>query len=107
MHVLTRSFPWQVLHTGRMRSREARHPRAEQLLDRLRANHLLYISPVGSNDDWYWIYAAAQAGASRPFAGVLAWEAQFGGCRGVVLREEQLVGACCAGCTACSQRAVL
>ena len=52
----------QVLHTGRMRSREAKHPRAEQLLQRLRANNLLYVSPVGSNDDWYWIYAAAQAG---------------------------------------------
>ena len=62
----------QVLHTGRMRSREARHPRAEQLLERLKANNLLYVSPVGSNDDWYWIYAAARAGAGPAQASSLA-----------------------------------
>ena len=61
----------QVLHVGRTKSREARHPKAAQLLQRLKDNNLIYISPVGSNDDWYWIYAAAQAGLgslSRPWS---------------------------------------
>lgn len=54
----------QVLHIGRTRSQEAKHPKAAQLLQRLRAQGLLYETPNGSNDDWYWIYASVSAGAA-------------------------------------------
>ena len=58
-----------MLHTGRLRSHEAKHPKAVQLLQRLRAQNLLYETPNGSNDDWYWIYASVSAGGAMALWG--------------------------------------
>jgi proteinaceous RNase P len=49
-----------VLHQGRLKG--PRDAAANSLLQRLRAEKSLYATPYGSNDDWYWLYAAVQAG---------------------------------------------
>lgn len=36
--------------------------RAGKFLDALKSRKQLFITPVGSNDDWYWLYAAVKAG---------------------------------------------
>lgn len=37
-------------------------PRASELVARWRELGVLYISPAGHNDDWYWLYAAMASG---------------------------------------------
>jgi proteinaceous RNase P len=50
-------WPLVVLHNKRiaklMENASNRH-----LIETWRANGALYTSPIGSNDDWYWLYAA-------------------------------------------------
>uniref|UniRef100_J3L882 ribonuclease P n=2 Tax=Oryza brachyantha TaxID=4533 RepID=J3L882_ORYBR len=50
-------WPLVVLHNKRiaklMENSSNRH-----LIETWRANGALYTSPIGSNDDWYWLYAA-------------------------------------------------
>ncbi|CAG9460499.1 unnamed protein product [Pedinophyceae sp. YPF-701] len=53
--------PVVFLHVGRIKSKLARTREARAFLDKLEANHALYVTPQGSNDDWYWMYAAAVA----------------------------------------------
>lgn len=40
----------------------AKQPENQKLLKQLREDHEIYLAPFGSNDDWYWIYAAVKAG---------------------------------------------
>ena len=57
----------QVLHQSRLKAGPANEPSAAAFLDKLRRQKQLYSAPFGSNDDWYWLYAAVQAGmASSP-----------------------------------------
>ena len=61
----------QVLHKRRLRDPKAKEGAAQELIQRLQEQHMLYASPFGSNDDWYWIYAAVKAGKLRmPFSRV-------------------------------------
>ena len=53
----------QVLHESRVNAPWAKQPPARRLLQRLSAEHSFYCAPHGSNDDWYWMYAAVRAGA--------------------------------------------
>ena len=55
----------QLLHQSRVQAGPAREPEAAAFLGRLRRDKALYTAPFGSNDDWYWIYAAVQAGRLR------------------------------------------
>ena len=90
----------QVLHRGRTRGPEARTPKAAQLLQRLRDKKMLYESPAGSNDDWYWIYAAARAGV--PAAEVLQYAAKW-----LLAHVQSLLGivSCTSpACNVCLQR---
>ncbi len=46
-----------------MKAPWARRPAASAALKRLNDMHSFYVAPHGANDDWYWMYAAVQAGA--------------------------------------------
>ncbi|EIE26949.1 hypothetical protein COCSUDRAFT_59444 [Coccomyxa subellipsoidea C-169] len=54
--------PLLMLHQSRVKAELARERRAAALLERLRRDHLFYTTPFGSNDDWYWLYAAVKSG---------------------------------------------
>lgn len=63
---IEQQFPGQkillILHHGRTVSKEARDPAAANLLQDLRDRKRFFSTPVGSNDDWYWLYASILAG---------------------------------------------
>ncbi|GMH37364.1 hypothetical protein BSKO_05237 [Bryopsis sp. KO-2023] len=65
MHMLATEFPQRralvILHVGRLHGGPAKDPKAQQLINSLRSSGQLYSTPVGSNDDWYWLYAAIKA----------------------------------------------
>lgn len=50
-----------ILHTARTRNPLAEKPAAMALMETLVSRSQLYATPVGSNDDWYWLYAALKA----------------------------------------------
>lgn len=52
-------WPLVVLHNKRCRAL-MEDPSNRQLLDMWRAEGALYTTPNGSNDDWYWLYAAVK-----------------------------------------------
>ncbi|GAB4817091.1 hypothetical protein N2152v2_004137 [Parachlorella kessleri] len=54
--------PLVILHVGRTKAPQAREPRAKALLEEMKAAGQFFATPAGSNDDWYWIYAAVAAG---------------------------------------------
>lgn len=56
--------PLVVLHVNRTRAAPAQRAQASALLDRLQADKCFYATPHGSNDDWYWMYAAVAGGPS-------------------------------------------
>jgi len=56
--------PLVLLHAGRLKGPKASEPRAKALLQQWKASGILYVTPFGANDDWYWMYAAAKAGGS-------------------------------------------
>ena len=37
-------------------------PQSQAFLADLKRCHALFVTPTGSNDDWYWLYAAVAAG---------------------------------------------
>lgn len=37
---------------------------AQEILEELRSNKALFVTPKGANDDWYWLFAAVAAGES-------------------------------------------
>ena len=55
-----RHVPLIILHENRLRGGEAK--RHARLIQSWRDAGSLYATPAGSNDDWYWIYAAVMAG---------------------------------------------
>jgi len=54
--------PLVLLHVNRTKAPAAQSSAAVALLDRLRAENCFFATPAGSNDDWYWMYAAVAAG---------------------------------------------
>ncbi|KAK9162486.1 hypothetical protein Syun_003388 [Stephania yunnanensis] len=54
----TKKLPLVILHTSRVNGGPAQNPKNKKLLETWRKSGALYVTPVGSNDDWYWLYAA-------------------------------------------------
>ncbi|XP_074579897.1 proteinaceous RNase P 2-like [Curcuma longa] len=54
-------WPLIILHNKRIQALMG-DPYNRQLLDAWRSEGALYMTPTGSNDDWYWIYAAVKLG---------------------------------------------
>lgn len=54
-----RKWPLVVLHNKRLRALQG-NPSTRMLLDEWFARGILYATPTGSNDDWYWLYAAVK-----------------------------------------------
>jgi proteinaceous RNase P len=51
-----------ILHQRRLNCVEAESPESLNIIKKLVNNAQVYFTPVGSNDDWYWIYACVKAG---------------------------------------------
>ncbi|PIA47535.1 hypothetical protein AQUCO_01400285v1 [Aquilegia coerulea] len=54
----TKRLPLIILHTGRVVGGPANSPKNKALIEQWRRFGALYTAPKGSNDDWYWLYAA-------------------------------------------------
>ncbi|CAL1385978.1 unnamed protein product [Linum trigynum] len=54
----SKRFPLIILHKSRVTGGPAQHPKNQALLERWMKSGALYATPPGSNDDWYWLYAA-------------------------------------------------
>ncbi|KAL0051819.1 hypothetical protein WJX82_002667 [Trebouxia sp. C0006] len=54
--------PLMMLHMGRTKGPAAECKPGKTLLADLKKRHAFYATPTGSNDDWYWMYAAVKAG---------------------------------------------
>lgn len=54
--------PVVFLHQRRTQDKAAKHQFGEKILTKLRQNKEIFVTPHGSNDDWYWLYAALVAG---------------------------------------------
>nr|BAP69208.1 pentatricopeptide repeat protein [Physcomitrium patens] len=52
--------PLILLHHRRTRGGPANSPHAIKMLKRWQEAHAIFTTPTGSNDDWYWLYAAVQ-----------------------------------------------
>ncbi|GAB2287819.1 Proteinaceous RNase P 1, chloroplastic/mitochondrial [Dionaea muscipula] len=57
----TEKLPLVVLHRNRVYGGPAHHPKNKQLLESWEKSNALYATPPGSNDDWYWLYAAVNS----------------------------------------------
>ncbi|KDP42693.1 hypothetical protein JCGZ_23633 [Jatropha curcas] len=51
-------LPLIILHENRVDGGPARNPNNKKLLEFWKKSGALYATPAGSNDDWYWLYAA-------------------------------------------------
>jgi proteinaceous RNase P len=56
------SSPVVFLHVRRVRGGPANGKRARECLDFWKKSGELFTTPAGSNDDWYWLYAAVASG---------------------------------------------
>ncbi|KAG9444004.1 hypothetical protein H6P81_015344 [Aristolochia fimbriata] len=54
----TKKLPLVILHSRRVKGGPADHPNNKKLLEKWRMAGALYATPPGSNDDWYWLFAA-------------------------------------------------
>ncbi|XP_050375044.1 proteinaceous RNase P 1, chloroplastic/mitochondrial [Argentina anserina] len=51
-------LPLVILHQSRTNGGPAQIPKNKALLESWKKSRALYATPPGSNDDWYWLYAA-------------------------------------------------
>ncbi|KMT17566.1 hypothetical protein BVRB_2g036660 [Beta vulgaris subsp. vulgaris] len=54
----SKKLPLVILHRSRVFGGPAENPNTKKLLDSWWKAGALYATPQGSNDDWYWLYAA-------------------------------------------------
>lgn len=54
----SKKLPLVILHSSRVYGGPAENPNTKRLLESWRKAGALYATPQGSNDDWYWLYAA-------------------------------------------------
>ncbi|KAJ4951510.1 hypothetical protein NE237_028342 [Protea cynaroides] len=54
----SKRLPLIVLHQSRVYGGPAENPKNKKLIQSWKNSGALYATPVGSNDDWYWLYAA-------------------------------------------------
>ncbi|KAM7251662.1 hypothetical protein ACFE04_023545 [Oxalis oulophora] len=57
----SKKLPLVIFHTNRVTGGPATHPNNKQLIDSWKRAGALYATPLGSNDDWYWLYAAVSS----------------------------------------------
>lgn len=55
-----KKWPLILLHNKRARGVPADNPYDKQVIEDWRKAGSLYTTPTGSNDDWYWLYAAVR-----------------------------------------------
>ncbi|KAF8034351.1 hypothetical protein BT93_C0601 [Corymbia citriodora subsp. variegata] len=53
-----RRWPLIVLHNRHITGNKMEVPVNRAIIDKWRNKDALYLTPTGSNDDWYWLYAA-------------------------------------------------
>ncbi|KAK9069551.1 hypothetical protein SSX86_011455 [Deinandra increscens subsp. villosa] len=51
-------LPLVILHSGRVKGQHIANPKNKTTLQHWQESGALYVTPQGSNDDWYWLYAA-------------------------------------------------
>ncbi|MFS7985748.1 putative ribonuclease P [Helianthus anomalus] len=51
-------LPLVILHSGRVKGQHIGNPKNKTTLQHWQESGALYVTPQGSNDDWYWLYAA-------------------------------------------------
>ncbi|KAI3810329.1 hypothetical protein L1987_19941 [Smallanthus sonchifolius] len=51
-------LPLVILHSGRVKGQHIGNPNNKTTLQYWKESGALYVTPQGSNDDWYWLYAA-------------------------------------------------
>uniref|UniRef100_A0A1J3D0P1 ribonuclease P n=1 Tax=Noccaea caerulescens TaxID=107243 RepID=A0A1J3D0P1_NOCCA len=54
----SKRLPLVILHKSRVHGGPATYPKNRALLEKWKNAGALYATPPGSNDDWYWLYAA-------------------------------------------------
>ncbi|XP_050237204.1 proteinaceous RNase P 1, chloroplastic/mitochondrial [Mercurialis annua] len=54
----SKRLPLIILHRSRVNGGPAQKPNNKKLLEFWKNSGALYATPSGSNDDWYWLYAA-------------------------------------------------
>ncbi|KAK7319984.1 hypothetical protein RJT34_04713 [Clitoria ternatea] len=54
----SKKFPLIILHNKRIKGDKMDEPINKALIDKWNNANALYATPFGSNDDWYWLYAA-------------------------------------------------
>ncbi|XP_037497733.1 proteinaceous RNase P 1, chloroplastic/mitochondrial isoform X2 [Jatropha curcas] len=54
----SKRLPLIILHRSRVTGGPAQNPNNKKLLEFWKKSGALYSTPAGSNDDWYWLYAA-------------------------------------------------
>ncbi|PON64657.1 Protein-only RNase P, C-terminal [Trema orientale] len=54
----SKKLPLIILHKSRVTGGPAQNPRNNKLIEFWKKAGALYATPAGSNDDWYWLYAA-------------------------------------------------
>ncbi|CAL0324112.1 unnamed protein product [Lupinus luteus] len=57
----SKRMPLIILHVSRVTGGPAQIPNNKRLLENWKNNGALYATPQGSNDDWYWLYAAVRS----------------------------------------------
>lgn len=57
----SKKLPLVVLHRARVTGGPAQNPNNKKLLESWKKAGALYATPQGSNDDWYWLYAAVSS----------------------------------------------
>ncbi|XP_076931787.1 proteinaceous RNase P 1, chloroplastic/mitochondrial-like [Bidens hawaiensis] len=54
----TNKLPLVILHSGRVKGQNIGSQKNKSTLQYWKESGALYVTPQGSNDDWYWLYAA-------------------------------------------------
>ncbi|KAF3783957.1 Proteinaceous RNase P 1 [Nymphaea thermarum] len=54
----SRKWPLIIVHNRRIKGGRADDPPNRRIIEKWRTADALYATPTGSNDDWYWLYAA-------------------------------------------------
>lgn len=54
----SKKMPLIILHSRRLKGDHADTPYNKNLIENWQKSGMLYATPTGSNDDWYWLYAA-------------------------------------------------
>uniref|UniRef100_A0A0E0CJ15 ribonuclease P n=1 Tax=Oryza meridionalis TaxID=40149 RepID=A0A0E0CJ15_9ORYZ len=54
----SRKFPLIVVHNRHLTGERMQKPSNRKLVEKWKQSNALYATPTGSNDDWYWLYAA-------------------------------------------------